>query len=88
LSPFPVFALVLGVFTHRTEGAGAAGHLLRGVVLGSLAHATMFVVVASLLIPYGLVSTYAWASVSAVAVNGLALSVVRRLERGRGLTAP
>ena len=35
LSPFPVFALVLGAFTHRTQGAGAAAHLLRGVVLGS-----------------------------------------------------
>src|SRR5437762_327560 len=40
LSPFPVFALVLGVFTHRSEGPGAAARLLRGVVLGSLAHAT------------------------------------------------
>src|SRR5436309_3554153 len=31
LSPFPVFALVLGVFTHRSEGPGAAARLLRGV---------------------------------------------------------
>jgi hypothetical protein len=78
LSPFPVFALVLGAFTHRTQGAGAAAHLLRGVVLGSLAHATMFVVVGGWLIPRGLVWTYSWAAVSAVAVNGLALSVMRR----------
>jgi hypothetical protein len=59
LSPFPVFALVLGAFTHRTQGAGAVAHLLRGVVLGSLAHATMFVLVASWLMPYGLVWTRA-----------------------------
>jgi hypothetical protein len=84
LSPFPVFALVLGAFTHRTQGAGAAAHLLRGVVLGSLAHATMFVLVASLLIPYGLLWTYGWASLGAVAVNGLALAVVRRTGHGRG----
>ena len=78
LSPFPVFALVLGAFTHRTQGVGAAAHLLRGVVLGSLAHATMFVLVASWLMQYGLVWTYGWASLSAVAVNGLALSLVHR----------
>ena len=26
LSPFPVFALVLGAFTHRAEGPAAAAH--------------------------------------------------------------
>jgi hypothetical protein len=78
LSPFPVFALVLGAFTHRTQRAGSAAYLLRGVVLGSLGHATMFAVVASWLIPYGLLWTYSWASLCAVAVNGLALSVVTR----------
>jgi len=31
--------------------------------------------------PYGLVWTYGWASLSAVAVNGLALSVVNRAGR-------
>jgi hypothetical protein len=78
LSPFPVFALVLGAFTHRTEGADAAGLLLRGIVLGSLSHATMFVVVASLLARGGLVWTYSMAALSALAVNGLVLWAVRR----------
>jgi hypothetical protein len=84
LSPFPVFALVLGAFTHHSRGAGAAAHLLRGVVLGSLAHATMFVLIASLLVRHGLVWTYSWASLGAIAVNGLALSAVRRTGRSRG----
>ena len=73
LSPFPVFALVLGAFTHRTDGAAAAGLLLRGIVLGSLSHATMFVVIASLLVRGGLVWTYSVAALCALAVNGLAL---------------
>jgi hypothetical protein len=85
LSPFPVFALVLGAFTHRAQGAGAAAHLLRGVVLGSLAHATVFALVASLLISHGLVWTYSWASLAGIAVNGLAVVVVR--QRGRALDA-
>jgi hypothetical protein len=78
LSPFPVFALVLGVFSHRAQGPSAAARLLRGVVLGSLAHATMFVLVASLLPGHGLGWTYGCASLSALAVNGLALAVGRR----------
>jgi hypothetical protein len=78
LSPFPVFALVLGVFTHRAQGPSAAARLLRGVVLGSLAHATMFALLASLLTRYGLVWTYACASLSALAVNGLALAAAPR----------
>jgi hypothetical protein len=78
LSPFPVFALVLGAFTHHTEGPDAVAHLLRGVVLGSLAHATMFVLIAALLVDHGLVRTYGLATVGALAVNGLALVVVQR----------
>jgi hypothetical protein len=84
LSPFPVFALVLSAFTHRSQGAGAVAHLLRGVVLGSLSQAAMFVVVAILLIPFGLVWTYCWAFLSAVAVNGLALLVVKRTGHHAG----
>ena len=79
LSPFPVFALVLGAFAHRVQGPGAASRLLQGVVLGSLAHATMFALVARLLVAHSLVGTYAWAALGALAVNGLALAVVQRI---------
>jgi hypothetical protein len=77
LSPFPVFALVLGSFAHRLYGPGAAARLLRGVVLGSLAHATMFALVASLLVAHDLVWTYFWGALGALAVNALAVAVVR-----------
>jgi hypothetical protein len=39
----------------------------------------MFVLVASWLLPYGLVWTYGWASLSAVVVNGLVLLVMHRV---------
>lgn len=78
LTPFPVFALVLGSFTHHGQGPGAAGRLLRGLVLGSLAHATMMVLVAVFLVPWGLGWTYAVAALGALAVNGLALGLGRR----------
>lgn len=73
LSPFPVFALVLGVFTHVGHGATAAARLLRGVALGSLAHAAMFALVAALLPGHGLAWTYMWGGLAALAVNALVL---------------
>jgi hypothetical protein len=77
LSPFPVFALVLGAFTHHARGSAAAGHLLRGVVLGSLSHAAMFALISSLLVTHGLAWTYTWASLAALVVNAGALVLVR-----------
>src|SRR3989454_11684567 len=49
LSPFPVFATVLAVFTHRHAGAAATQQLLRGIVLSSFAFSGFFVVVAAAL---------------------------------------
>jgi hypothetical protein len=84
LSPFPVFALVLGSFTHRGDGPPAAAALLRGIVLGSLSHATMFALVAVLLGTSGLLAAYAWASLAAVAVNVVAILVSPRSSRPDG----
>jgi hypothetical protein len=64
--------------------ASAGAHLLRGVALGPLAHTTMLALVASWLMPYGRDPAYGWASLSAVAVNGLALSVMNRTWCRRG----
>jgi hypothetical protein len=78
LSPFPVFALVLGSFTHRGEGPAAAAALLRGIVVGSLSHATMFALIAALIESRGLAATYAWASLAAAGVNAVVLVGLRR----------
>jgi hypothetical protein len=78
LSPFPVFALVLGAFTHRAEGPGAAAALLRGIVLGSLAHAVMFALISSWLVAHGLVWTYAWSALVALGTSPVALAWARR----------
>jgi hypothetical protein len=83
LSPFPVFALVLGAFTHRAEGPAAAALLLRGIVLGSLAHAAMFALVSSWLVPHGLVRTYAWSALVALGTSALALAWTRRRPASR-----
>jgi hypothetical protein len=59
------------------RGPTPVARLLPGIVLGSLAHATMFVLLASLLVSWGIARTYTLASLAALAVNGLALVVAR-----------
>src|SRR5438105_7183095 len=73
LSPFPVFATVMAVFSHRAAGPHAAIQLLRGVVVGSFAFASFFVVVALLIASWGILSTYSLAAAIALFVNGLSL---------------
>lgn len=77
LAPFPVFGMILAVFTHRQLGGPAAGGLLRGVVLGSWAYASFFMVVASLLPTWGIGWTYGLAVVAAVSASVLAFRVRR-----------
>ncbi|HEV2582938.1 MAG TPA: hypothetical protein VGT44_18915, partial [Ktedonobacteraceae bacterium] len=47
LTPFPMFASILGAFTHRFQGAEAARQSLVGVVIGSFASSVFLAVVAA-----------------------------------------
>jgi hypothetical protein len=74
LSPFPVFVTVMAVFSHRTAGPAAAIHVLRGVVIGSLAFACFFFIVALMLHRQGMLPTYSAATVGALLVNGMTVA--------------
>jgi hypothetical protein len=76
LSPFPVFAGIMAVFSHRLNGAASARQLLRGVLVGSLAFASFFLIVALLVTNLQLVWTYAIASLVAVGINGFLLVIL------------
>ena len=73
ISPVPVFASVLAVFTHRHQGGAAAAELLRGVILGSVSFSVFFLVVALALGSLGLVASYSLAALAAALVNSAAL---------------
>lgn len=73
ISPFPVFAGVMAVFTHRFGGATSAQHLLRGVVVGSFAFTSFFVITALALPRTGLLLAYILASCAALAVQTITL---------------
>jgi hypothetical protein len=74
LSPFPVFASVMAVFSHRTDGPSAAIHLLRGVIAGSLAFASFFVIVALMLRNQSMLATYSAGAFLALLVSGMSLA--------------
>jgi hypothetical protein len=62
LSPFPVFASVLGTFIHHRDGPDAARRFLWGVMMGLISFATFFLAVGTLLEQWGLVVTYLFAA--------------------------
>lgn len=69
LAPFPVFATILAVFTHRFEGAAPASRFLRGVVLGSFSFATFFLVIALMIERVGILPAFVCAILVVLALN-------------------
>jgi uncharacterized membrane protein (GlpM family) len=80
LSPFPVFAAVLAVFTHRTHGSTAAKQTLHGLLLGLIAPAVFFLVLAVTLRPAGLWA-FGFASAAAFAAQGMSLFAIPRAQQ-------
>jgi hypothetical protein len=75
LSTLPVFACVMGVFSHRHSGYEAAHGLLRGIAVGALGAASFFLVVAAFIETVSLSVTYAVAIVVALSVAALSYRV-------------
>ena len=84
LSPVPVFGIVLTTFAHRQQGAGAAMQVLRGIVLGSVAFAAFFVMVAAFVVSLATPVAYALATAAAVTASGISLRSVRRVGAAPG----
>jgi uncharacterized membrane protein (GlpM family) len=78
LAPFPLFATILGVFTHAVRGPAAAAQVMRGVVLGMFAFATFFLVVATLIERTGIGVTFALAILVALGVQATTLWLLNR----------
>jgi len=78
LSPFPVFSSVLAAFAHKMSGPAAAVRLQRGVVAGLFSFASFFLVVSLLVETRSLTTTYAVATLVALAVNSLSLLALWR----------
>lgn len=70
VAPLPIFAGILAIFVHRSQGAATAARLLRGVIQGSFAFATFFLAVALLVERAGIGVTFVSATIAALVVQG------------------
>jgi hypothetical protein len=77
LSPFPVFGAVLAVFTHHRYGPAGAMQVLDGLLLGLLAPAVFFLVLAELLGPVGL-AAFVIATAAALATQSVSMLAIPR----------
>ncbi|HEY0428612.1 MAG TPA: hypothetical protein VGC76_12595 [Pyrinomonadaceae bacterium] len=78
LVPFPLFATILSVFTHRFQGSQAVLSLLRGVVMGAFSFAVFFLTVALTIEPFGVASAFILATVAALSLHGVTLLFLKR----------
>jgi len=89
LAALPVLACVLAVFTHREAGAPAVIGLLRGMLAGMASFVLFCQVIALVIVPYGIVTAFAAATVVAVAAQALVVySVHSTLRRQSSAARP
>ena len=75
LSPFPVFGVVLAVFTHHSHGPSGASAVLDGLVMGLAAPAVFFLALALTLPTLGLIS-FVIATVAAVVTQACTMFAI------------
>ena len=80
LTPFPVYATILAVFTHRSEGGPQAIKLLRGVVAGSLTFTTFFLIISATIANWGVGLAFA----SAILISALTHTIAFQFLRQEG----
>jgi hypothetical protein len=65
LSPFPIYATTLAVFTHRLQGGEEAAKLLRGLIVGTVTFIVFFLTVSLTIVEWGIAASF----VTAVGVS-------------------
>ena len=78
LTPFPIYATILAVFTHYAQGGASARCLLRGLITGIFSFAVFFLVIAELVLPLGIVLAFCLATFSALLLHGSSLYLMRK----------
>jgi hypothetical protein len=79
IAPFPIYASIMGAFTHALIGPAAAIRLIRGVVVGLYGFACFYLSVA-LLAETSLFLAFATATVTALVAHGGSMLLIRRLR--------
>jgi hypothetical protein len=77
LATFPVFATVLAVFAHHSQGKAAAWQVLWGLLLGLFAFAGFFIVIEVSIVYAGIAAAFACAIFCALAIQAVTLWAMR-----------
>jgi hypothetical protein len=75
LTTLPVFACVMGAFSHHHGGYRAAHGVLRGIAVGALGSAAFFLVIGALVEHADLIVSYSVAGVFSLGAAGLSHKV-------------
>ena len=78
ITPFPIFATIFAVFTHRFQGANAAAQVLRGVTIGSFTFAVFFLILAVLIEHWSVAATFSLALLAAMLLHSGSLWLMKR----------
>lgn len=81
ISPFPVFTIVLAVFSHRERGGVVAVPYSRGLLLSLVGFAVFFLIVALFLERLGIAATFVLATIASLAASITAVWANRRWRR-------
>lgn len=80
LTPYPIYATILGVFIHKFDGADACALFLRGVVVGIFTAAVFTFLVAFFVVQLGLLRTMSLALLAAMMVQGFLFFMFKRYK--------
>jgi len=78
LTPFPIYATILGVFTLKFEGASASALFLRGVITGCMTTAIFQFMISTFITQLGAVYVMAYAGLVVLLTHSLLLYVFGR----------
>jgi hypothetical protein len=78
LTTIPLYVTILAIFAHRSQGPAAAAHVLRGLLYGMFAFTGFFITLSLLLERSSLANAFGSAILSALAIQGISLFVLRR----------
>ncbi len=78
LATFPVFGLIMSIFTHQQGGSAAALKLFRSYISASAGYAFFYLIVGTLLTRLGIGFTFLLATLVIFVINGLTLYALQK----------
>jgi hypothetical protein len=78
IAPFPVFGLIMSIFTHQQNGSAAVLKLFRSYITASAGYACFYLIFGSFLTSLGIGLTFLVAILVIICLNGITLYVLQK----------